>query len=418
MPGRVWVIAPDAESLERRWETLRDAPADRKETLFHPHLRRGQPGDRHVNKSFQRGMPGWDHRPISVATDTGEVFSPIRYAIRSFDRQWIIPDYRLINQPNPTLWGAWSERQVYVTALARVSPTSGPAVTFSGAIPDLDHYHGRGGRAYPLWADAEASAPNVQAGVLALLAAAVGANVGPEDVMAYLAAVAAHPAYAARFQEDLAQPGLRIPLTADRALFAEAVELGRRVIWLHTYGERCVDPAAGRPAGPPRVSPEEAPRYPREGAIPTDPARMPDTIEYDAAGRRLRIGEGYIDNVPPAVWEYEVSGKSVVAHWFSYRRNDRSRPIIGDRRPPSPLEGIQPDHWLASYTSDLIDLLHVLRGLVDLEPEQADLLDRICEGPLVSAETVAEATAEGGQSGKSGRGKAADPNQMHLLDEA
>ena len=417
MPGRVWVIAPDAESLERRWEALQEAPEERKENLFHPHLPRGQLGDRHVRRSFTGGMPGWPHRTISVAEDPDGVLSPIRYAYRSFDRQWIIPDYRLINRPNPTLWGAWSERQVYVTALERVSPTSGPAVTFAGAIPDLHHYKGSfGGRAYPLWADAEASEPNVQAGVLGLLADIVGSEVVPEDVMAYLAAVAAHPAYTARFQEDLAQPGLRIPVTADPVLFAEAVELGRKVIWLHTYGERCADPAAGRPAGPPRV--EDGPQFPREGAIPSDPARMPDNIEYDAAARRLRVGEGFIDNVPPAVWEYEVSGKSVVSHWFSYRKRDRSRPIIGDRRPPSPLEGIQPDHWLASYTSDLIDLLHVLRGLVDLEPEQADLLDRICAGPLVSADTVAEATADGGQPGKAARGKAADPNQLHLLDES
>ena len=59
------------------------------------------------------------------------------------------------------------------------------------------------------------------------------------------------------------------------------------------------------------------------------------------------VGKGYIENVTPEMWGYEVSGKEVLWQWFSYRKLDRSRPIIGDRRPPSPLDKIQPDHWLA-----------------------------------------------------------------------
>ena len=65
----------------------------------------------------------------------------------------------------------------------------------------------------------------------------------PQGNITDIAAVAAHPAYVARFAADLVQPGLRIPITADQGLFAEAVRLGREVIWLHTFGERFVDPA-------------------------------------------------------------------------------------------------------------------------------------------------------------------------------
>ena len=39
--------------------------------------------------------------------------------------------------------------------------------------------------------------------------------VSAEDVIAYLAAVAANPAYTARFAPDLVQPGLRVPVTGD-----------------------------------------------------------------------------------------------------------------------------------------------------------------------------------------------------------
>jgi hypothetical protein len=57
----------------------------------------------------------------------------------------------------------------------------------------------------------------------------------------------------------LVRPGLRLPVTADARLFAEAVALGREVIWLHCYGERFADAAAGRPKGATRLPKDSAP---------------------------------------------------------------------------------------------------------------------------------------------------------------
>src|SRR5271170_2929315 len=107
-------------------------------------------------------------------------------------------------------------------------------------------------------------------------------------------------------------------------------------------------------------------------------------------GCRLRQQPLHIraDHTPSA------AAKQVLWHWFSYRRRDRSRPIIGDRRPPSPLDKIQPDHWLPEYTSDLLDLLNVLGRLIALEPKQADLLTRICDGPLIHASDIHDLLAE------------------------
>jgi hypothetical protein len=164
-------------------------------------------------------------------------------------------------------------------------------------------------------------------------------------------------------------------------LFAEAAKLGREVIRLHTFGERF---ATENPPVPPRVA-KGGPVIPKDGAIPSTPDGFPDSIDYDPAKRRLLVGTGFIDNVPPAVWAYEVSSKQVLRQWFSYRKKHRERPQIGDRRPPSPLGDIQPDHWLPEYTSELINVLNVLALLVELEPQQADLLKRICAGPLIPA---------------------------------
>jgi Type ISP C-terminal specificity domain/NMT1/THI5 like len=308
---------------------------------------------------------------------------PVRYSFRSFDRQWLPPDHRLLSQARAELWGLLSDQQIFATGLESVSPKSGPAITLSNLIPDYNHYKGSSsGRVFPLWRDAAATAPNISPDLLTRMEALYGQSVAPEDVMAYIAALLAHPAFTARFQKDLVRPGLRVPITASAALFAEAANLGREIIWLHCYGERFADVGAGRPASSPRMARGEGPTIPAGGGIPGTPEPLPDVMGYDPATKRLTIGKGLIDNVPQAVWDYDVSGKNVLRQWFSYRRLDRTRPIIGDRRPPSPLDKIQPDHWLDEYTVDLMNLLHVLGRLVALETAQADLLERICAAPL------------------------------------
>ena len=379
MPGRTWIIAPDSESLERRWQKLTNAPASEKEVLFHPHGH----GDRHSKRVVHNGLPGYAARPTPVSNEHGECTPPVLYGFRSFDRQWIIPDNRVVNRPNPTLWRVRSNHQIFITAPRDRSPTNGPALTMTAVIPDLHHYNGRGGRVFPLWSDADASSPNLPPKLLPFVAQRLSRAVSAEDVVAYVAAVAAHPAFTARFHDDLATPGLRLPITADADVFFEAVALGREVIWLHTFGERMADPDQGRPAQPPRLSAKKRPSIPKDGAISQISDAMPNSIDYDEHTQRLLVGTGYVENVPPAVWCYEVSGKRVLLHWFSYRKRDRTRPIIGDRRPPSPLGNIQPDQWLATYTTELINVLNVLGWLVEIEPQQAALLEQICAGPTI-----------------------------------
>lgn len=389
MPGRTWVIAPDRQTLDQRWNKLiAETDPQRKEVLFHPHQADGELGDRHSGKFLTHGLTGHEHRASSVAQDKEKVVKPLLYGFRSFDRQWIIPDNRLLNRPNPTLWDRHSVRQVYLTAPHDRTPTNGPAITFTVLIPDLHHYNGRGGRAFPLWADAAGKTPNLQTGLIGLLAQGYSASVSAENIFAYIAAIVSHPGYVTRFATDLVQPGLRVPITADAKLFAEAVKLGREVVWLHSFGERFAAPTEGRPANAPRMPDGKRPQVPEDGAIPSAADTMPETISYNVTARRLHVGAGHIDNVPPEVWNYQVSGKQVLTQWFSYRGRDRTRPIIGDRRPPSPLGDIQPQVWLSEYTTELLDVLNVLGRLVMLEAKQTDLLERICAGPIIPAEDL------------------------------
>lgn len=295
-----------------------------------------------------------------------------------------------------------SQLQVHLISLEKRAPANGPSITFSAPPPDMNFYKGSsGGHAFPLWTDAEATKANVPVDLLAHLSDIYGHEVCAPDLMAYIAATLAHPAFTARFADDLRQPGLRVPMTARADLFAEAVALGREVIWLHTYGERFDDASSGRPKQPPRLDKAHAPVIPIGGAIPGAPEPLPDTIDYDPATKVLRVGKGRIENVMPEIWAYEVSGKHVVRQWFSYRKRDRSRPIIGDRRLPSPLDKIQPDHWLNEYTTDLMNLLHVLGRLVLLEPKQAILLDQILGEPLLSLADLGLSADNGDESDES-----------------
>lgn len=294
MPGGTWVIAPDVQSPRDRWRRLAaEKDPIKKEVLFHPH----EGGDRSVDKAPRAFLPNSERGIPNVTNDNGDFVSQIQYGFRTFDRRWIIHDARSIDRPNPTILSTHSISQIYPTSLMQHSPMSGPSVSFTALIPDLDHYNGRGGRAFPLWADNSATVANFPPASPRAPTSRLETTVGGEDLFAYTVGLLARPAFTRRYQPELVQPGLRVPLTADPTLFVEAAEIGRRVVWLHTFGERFVDSGAGRPAGPPRPPSERAPRVPREGRIPEDA----DTIDFDAANGRLSIGSGFVTNVAKAM---------------------------------------------------------------------------------------------------------------------
>jgi hypothetical protein len=99
--------------------------------------------------------------------------------------------------------------------------------------------------------------------------------------------------------------------------------------------------------------------------------------------------------------------------WFSYRKRNRERPIIGDRRKPSALGDIQPDHWLPEYTTELLNVLNVLGLVIDLEPTQTDLLERVCAGSLISENELGAAGAF--ESPAKPKAKAKESKALHLF---
>lgn len=194
---RTWVIAPDPESLIQRWKALLgEQNPEQKQVLFHATLRDGQPADRHIRSVVREAIPGYEANLTSIAEEAGpSCVTPVRYAFRSFDRQWIIPDARVITQPNAELWRSRSGQELFLTAPSDRSPTNGPAISFAGLVPDLHHYNGRGGRVFPLWRDAKAVDSNLRPKLLSYLKNKYGAPILAEDLIAYIAAVAAQNAF-------------------------------------------------------------------------------------------------------------------------------------------------------------------------------------------------------------------------------
>ncbi|MFI6098156.1 type ISP restriction/modification enzyme [Lentzea sp. NPDC051213] len=377
---RAWVIDPDAATLQHRWRRL---VADPNVSVRNELLKTSRNRTVHSRPEYlpQTGDPSTRMPPLSDEPVDAASPEVVRYGLRSFDRQYLLADHRLMYPARPDLWAVNSPSQMYVAEQHAQPIESGPALTFSSLLPDMHFFNGRGGRVMPLYRDALGGAPNLAPGLADHIASVLGVDTNVEDIAAYAAAVVAHPAFTQRFRDELSVPGVRIPFTANRDLYDEAVEIGREIIWLHTYGERCVDASSGRPSGPPRTVSEQRAKV--VVAIPHDEENMPNEIKYDQGSNTLLVGDGEISPVSNAVWDYEVSGMRVVRKWFGYRKK------ISAGRRSSALDEIRPRSWTSAMTSELLNLLNVLERLVSLESAQADLLDRVLGGPQV---TVADLT--------------------------
>lgn len=376
--NRTWVYASRPDVLRARWDRLIRASSHEKSTLFK------ETPDSNLDR-VPPPVKGLTHPRSPFRAERGPPPEPVRICYRSFDRQWLIPDPRLHHRPSPDLWHVYGPSQVFVSEQHAHAVSAGPGLVFAAHVPDMDHFFGHhGGRVLPLFRDVDGSISNTAPALLQHLSTRLGTAVSAKDLLAYIAATTAHPAFTTRFHEPLATPGgIRVPLTTDRQTWLDAVEIGRMVVWLHTYGERFTDPRAGRPHRSPRLPLAEQPRVILP--ITDNPRELPNRIDYDPASCTLLVGEGRVEPVPPGVYAYEVSGMPIVRKWFNYR-SARPRGRRG-----SPLDEIRPD-WDSETTGDLLDLLNVLGLCVALEPSQAELLDRILIGPIVD---VAELTKSG-----------------------
>jgi hypothetical protein len=352
---RTWAIGPSPEVLHARWDRLLSLDGPARAAAMHETRDRdldSRPAD--LRDALQR------LEPLSSLRSGAAGIEPVRYAYRSFDRQWVLPDARLGDFMRPALWRITGPRQIFLTSMLTNVIGPGPAAVATALVPDLDHFRGSfGARAViPLWRDAHGTLPNVAGEWLQRLSERYVTDVDAETLMAYCYAVLATQSYVGRFEEELRTPGPRIPFPCTTELFERAATLGRRLLWLHTFGERC-GPAVSLGGKARCVVP------PGEG--------FPADYRYDAAEQSLHLGKGVFEPLTPDVWDYSVSGMRIMPSWLRRR-------ISRTTRHRSPLDAIGPEQWTAALTQELLEVIWVLEATLALEPELDAVLDEIVSG--------------------------------------
>ena len=358
---RMWPIGETRSLLRDRWHALvAEVPRNRAELLR-------ETRDRTTAKSL---MPllGKQQRllPIRELNRDDDPEGIERYSYRNLDRQWIIADHRLSDFPRPDLWRVRGLHQVFLTTRISSLFGKGLVLTATPDVADLNYFGGRGTHLIPLYRDKHGLVPNVTEGLLTLLSKRLGTVVMAEDLCSYVYALGGTGAFGERFREELDERAgpIRVPITADAALFRQAVEMGSELLWRHTWGERF---DRGR---------EDA--YPAGRAKQITPVeRMPAQYSYDVHAQCLTVGTGRFSPVLSEVWNFEISGLKVLDSWLGYRMKRRKG------RTSSPLDDIRPTRW--TQTDELLRLLAILEHTIEVTPTAAALLDEILANPLIPA---------------------------------
>ena len=388
-PNRTWVYAPSESVLQERWAELiegndLEVRAERfKETR-----------DAKTTKA-KKPLPGTDTFQGSRESLNDQIARElipdapniVQVGYRAFDWQYIFADSRLSDTPRPALWGYRTAKQIFIVEQHAHYPKAGPGLYFSALIPDMDAFNNRGGRAHP--ALTTGGAPNLTEPAKQMLRERFGDN-APSDLVYYLAALTGHPGYVRTFDKPLQQAGIRVPLTADPALWECAVQLGKQVVWLHTYGER----------GEPLPGMKYLHQLPKDAdyTLPTPmvdmgrtmpekrPSFSPDPVDSLSKEQNspvtgtVSFGRARCENVEKRVFDYTVGGNQVLGLWAKYRLK---KPKTNWS---SSLNDIVQREWPEAWSEEYERLLYTLTHLVHLEPAQEKLLDEVLTGEQIFRE--------------------------------
>ena len=389
-PNKTWVYAPSESVLEERWDQLIEGTdlqvrAERFKETRDTKITEGKnplPG----TDTFQGSLESLNDQIARELMLEVPNIVPVGY--RAFDRQYILADARLLHMPSPRLWEHRISKQIFITELHNEYVGMGPGLYFHSLIPDMHGFKGsEGGRVHPAFT--VDGSPNLTEPTARLLSQRFGAD-APGDLVYYLAALTGHPGYVRTFDEPLQQAGIRVPLTADPELWERAVQLGKQVVWLHTYGERG-EPLPGMkglhqvPEGADytlpysikdmgKTMPEKKPSF------SPDPINSLSEEENNPVMGTVSFGEARCENVEKRVFDYTIGGNQVLGLWAKYRLK---KPVV---RRSSSLNDIVQREWPEAWSEEYERLLYTLTHLVHLEPAQEKLLDEVLAGEQIFRE--------------------------------
>ena len=390
-PNRTWVYAPSESVLQERWAELIEGNdlqvrAERFGETASIGISRGKVPLSGAD-TFQGSRESLNDQIAREVIPDAPNIVPVGY--RAFDRQYILADSRLIHRASPNLWKHRIPEQIFITELHNEYVGMGPGLYFHNLIPDMHGFKGsEGGRAHPVLNIS--GAPNLTEAAEQMLRERFGDN-APGDLVYYLAALTGHPGYVRTFDKPLQQAGIRVPLTADPELWERAVQLGKQVVWLHTYGER----------GEPLPGMKYLHQLPQDAAytlptptvdmgrtMPTEqPSFLPDSVTDELTEKQntpvrgtVSFGRARCENVEKRVFDYTVGGNQVLGLWAKYRLK---KP---ETNWSSSLNDIVQREWPEAWSEEYERLLYTLTHLVHLEPAQEKLLDEVLAGEQIFRE--------------------------------
>ena len=110
----------------------------------------------------------------------------------------------------------------------------------------------------------------------------------------------------------------------------------------------------------------------------------------------------------PEVYGFEVSGFFPVKEWLEFRQRRKAG------RRSSPLDEITPPSWTPDLGRELLELLWVLEKTLETYPRQKELLQRVLEAPLFTADEIPAPTPE---QRKPPKGKAGESQEAETAEE-
>lgn len=374
MAGRGWIYAPSVDVLEER---LRDVINEDDAKLKSAKFKNSR--DASLTKT-KKPLAGADTEQGTTAPFAGTTMlthaSIVRCGYRVLDRQWVIADSRLMSQPSPTLWAGRVPGQVFAYELHSEYPRSGPGLVYTSLIPDVHFFRGSGGgRALPMLHPD--GAPNAALGLLDALTKHFGQEVTGADLFSYMAGITGHSGFVGQFDDELATPGIRVPITSSLDLWSRACSMGRHLQWLQTYGDAGAHPEGYADVRDPQIDIVH-PTY----AVPIG-VTMPTAWSLEPTTKQLHVGAGRWDDVSADAAAYIVGGSSVLDSWLSYRL---AKP---KKKKTSPLDSINATQWDPVWSSELTNLLSILTQLCQLEDDMADLLIDVIANPTLTRTELA-----------------------------
>ena len=367
---RSWPIAETEALLNERLDSLIAEEPEKRKILF---------------KESSGKKITWSPRDGSRQSIYSLTTSSVRptiseYSFRSFDNQHAILDDRFGDRLRPELRDVLGDNQIFFTTLFTSSLASGAGISVAPFLPDLHHFRGSfGGKdVTPLYRDASQENPNITSGLLKEISKCHGVERSAEDLAAYIYATLGGQSYTQTFWSELETPTPRVPITKDPDAFDRALGLGRKLIWLHTYGKRYKKYDFGN-----AISPGKAKCL---KGISGNADSFPETFTYDPDSKQIIIGDGLIGPVAPAIWDFEVSGLKVVQSWLGYRMKKRAG------KKSSPLDDLRPTFWPPKMTDDFLELIWVLEQTLDMELDLANSLEFIVSSDCYLSEELPNPT--------------------------